>query len=236
MKMHLVKYNKGIGLYSRNELLNKISNRIEIYKQCEFVPDFSDYLVNKIGEVYSTKGKVIPCKLKPKIDKYGYQIVSLTKNKKRKYIGVHRLVAITYLPNIDNLSEVNHKDGNKSNNEVNNLEWCTTKYNINHSFDNELNKVGIENWRSSPVISYTNDHKIDGIFENILDCSRYYNINENSVRMSDKNMTTYGRKGYYFRRIPKGKYYELRHDNNYEKFFVKYKNTDRCSKITQYTE
>lgn len=53
MKMNLVKYDKGVGLYSKNELLVKMENRIEIYKQCEFVPDFPGYLVNKNGEVYS---------------------------------------------------------------------------------------------------------------------------------------------------------------------------------------
>ena len=108
--------------------------------------------------------------------------------------------------------------------------------NINHSFDNKLNKVGIENWKSSPVISYTNSHQIDGIFENVLDCSKYYNMNENSIRMSDKNMTTYGRKGYYFRRISKKKYHELRCNNIYEKFVVEYKNTNRCSEIDQFTK
>ena len=173
MKMNLVMYDKGVGLYSKSELLFKIENRIEIYKQCEFVPDFPGYLVNKNGEVYSIKGKVIPCRLKPKNDKDGYQIVTFTKDNERKSIGIHRIVAMTYLPNDGNLPEVNHKDGNKNNNNVDNLEWCTPKYNINHSFDNELNKVGIENWKSSPVISYTNNHQIDGIFENLLDCSRY---------------------------------------------------------------
>lgn len=236
MKMNLVKYDKGVGLYSKSEFLVKIENRIEIYKQCEFVPDFPGYLVNQNGEVYSIKGKVVPCKLKPKIDKNGYQIVNLTINKKKKSIGIHRIIALTYLSNVTNLPEVNHKDGNKNNNSVDNLEWCTPKYNINHSFDNELNKVGIENWRSSPIISYTNNHQIDGIFENILDCSRYYNMNENSVRMSDKNQTTYGRKGYYFRRISKKEYRELRCNDIYEKFFIKYKNTNRCSKINQFTK
>lgn len=61
---------------------------------------------------------------------------------------VHRLVAITHLPNPNNLPEVNHKDGNKLNNKVSNLEWVTRNQNIQHSFDTGLNtSVGERNGR-----------------------------------------------------------------------------------------
>ena len=51
---------------------------------------------------------------------------------------VHRLVAQYFLPNPDNMKEVNHKDGNKDNNHVSNLEWCTRSHNVKHSFDTGL--------------------------------------------------------------------------------------------------
>lgn len=59
-----------------------------------------------------------------------YKQVVLYKNKKHKTVAVHRLVAEAFIPNPDNLPQVNHKDENPSNNNVNNLEWCTCKYNM----------------------------------------------------------------------------------------------------------
>lgn len=61
-----------------------------------------------------------------------YLGVDLHKNGKRKRFLVHRLVAEAFIPNPNNLFEVNHKDENKLNNNINNLEWCTRKYNMNY--------------------------------------------------------------------------------------------------------
>lgn len=62
----------------------------------------------------------------------GYCIVILSKNSKSKKFLVHRLIAQAFIPNPDNLPEVNHIDEDKSNNKVNNLEWCDRKYNVNY--------------------------------------------------------------------------------------------------------
>lgn len=70
--------------------------------------------------------------LNHKIDKDGYHTVSLSKEGKMKYIRVHRLVAQAFIPNPDNLPQVNHRDEDKSNNCVENLEWCDAKYNSNY--------------------------------------------------------------------------------------------------------
>lgn len=62
----------------------------------------------------------------------GYLRVTLTKNGKKKTCRINRLVAQAFIPNPDNLPEVNHKDEDKTNNKVENLEWCTRAYNCNY--------------------------------------------------------------------------------------------------------
>ena len=74
------------------------------------------------------KGKV----LSPAKNKNGYLKVNLHCNGKRKTITVHRLVAEAFIPNSDNLTQVNHRDEDKTNNNVENLEWCDVKYNLSY--------------------------------------------------------------------------------------------------------
>ena len=73
----------------------------------------------------------------PQLSQYGYYRIGLTKNFKRIHYSVHRLVAKAFIPNPENKPQVNHKDENKINNNVNNLEWCTAKYNANYGTRNE---------------------------------------------------------------------------------------------------
>lgn len=72
--------------------------------------------------------------LKQSFDKDGYLKVALNGNTKKS----HRIIAELFIPNLNNLPEVNHIDGDKTNNKVDNLEWCTRQHNINHSIDNNL--------------------------------------------------------------------------------------------------
>lgn len=78
----------------------------------------------------------------------GYQIVSLYKNKKRKMKYVHRLVAEAFISNPNNLPMINHKDEDKINNIVNNLEWCTAAYNM--EYNNLRNRNAVK--QRKPVI------------------------------------------------------------------------------------
>ena len=86
------------------------------------------YVKARYGNYRLHKGKV----LSPGKDTNGYLKVNLCCNGKHKVISVHRLVAQTFILNPDNLPEVNHKDEDKSNNRVDNLEFCDRKYNVNY--------------------------------------------------------------------------------------------------------
>ena len=81
--------------------------------------------------IYLQKGKI----LRPQ-NLNGYCIVRLSKNGKIKQYLIHRLVAQTFISNEENFDEINHKDENKKNNHIDDLEWCSHKYNINYGTGN----------------------------------------------------------------------------------------------------
>lgn len=89
--------------------------------------------------------------LKSARDDGGYLFVTLYKNREHKMCKVHRLVAKTFIPNPDNLPQVNHKDENKENNSVQNLEWCDQKYNNN--FGTRIQRIAEK--LSNPVLQYS---------------------------------------------------------------------------------
>lgn len=88
-------------------------------------------LKNRWGE-YKSKEKI----MKPIVSQKGYYNVSLRKDKNKKYCAIHRLVAQAFISNPLNLPQVNHKDEDKTNNCVGNLEWCTNYYNENYGTKN----------------------------------------------------------------------------------------------------
>lgn len=103
------------------------------------IKDFEEYEVTGCGKVINTRtGRV----LKPNITKYGYERVTLSQNSKIKRFYVHRLVALHFLPNPLFRNMVNHKNGYKRDNSVENLEWCTCKENTIHAFDTGLRASG----------------------------------------------------------------------------------------------
>jgi hypothetical protein len=90
---------------------------------------YEEYFIDEYGNVYSQKSRKY---INQQKGKDGYYYVQLCKNGIRKRIAVHRLVAMTFIENPESLTMVNHKDENRENNDVNNLEWCTEKYNTNY--------------------------------------------------------------------------------------------------------
>lgn len=102
--------------------------------QEEFRPieEFPGYLISNLGTVYSNKSNKI---LTKEVDKYGYFRVNLYgENNYKRHRLVHRLVALAFIENPNNLPQVNHKNGNRQDNRVENLEWCTNTDNLRHAF------------------------------------------------------------------------------------------------------
>ena len=97
------------------------------------VKSLARWIKNRNGMVRNVKEKI----LKPYEDVGGYLTVKLPINNKQKTYRVHRLVAEAFIPNPNNYPFINHKDENKKNNNVNNLEWCTAEYNLNYGTRNE---------------------------------------------------------------------------------------------------
>lgn len=101
------------------------------------------YGVDEQGNLYSLKKsggfRIAPLLMKIRLSREGYLWVNIYRDDStgvtKHSCFVHRLIAEAYLPNPDNKPEVNHKDGNKANNHVSNLEWCTKRENALHAFD-----------------------------------------------------------------------------------------------------
>lgn len=112
------------------------------------------------------------CLLRKKINKYGYVQVNLSMNGKCKTFLIHRLVAEAFIPIPEELQhligskdlEINHKDENKTNNNVDNLEWCERKYNMNYGTRTERT--------SKKVYQYTLDGELVNIWKSTQECGR----------------------------------------------------------------
>lgn len=144
------------------------------------------YKVSDLGNIISLprKGTIKTEKLlKPKIDKDGYLCVTLYKNNTRKSYHVHRIVAMSFINNYDNLPQVNHIDGNKQNNNINNLEWCTNQENIQHAWEIGLKKrrYGKDNDKSKTVYQYSNELELINIYESTRDAERKTGFNHSHI-------------------------------------------------------
>ena len=136
------------------------------------------YQVSNFGRVRSLghdkwhKGRII----KPHYDgRKHYLFVQIYKNKNSKKINVHRLVAETFIPNPKNLPQVNHKDENKINNCVWNLEWCTNKYNINYNNKSAMKRAIKTRYERYDVKELVNKTKATKIANNSYSAERPVN-------------------------------------------------------------
>jgi hypothetical protein len=107
---------------------------MELWKK---ITGYEYYFISSLGIVKNTQFNKEKYLKKAKTT-IGYEVVLLYKKGKRTLFYVHRLVAINFIPNTENKPQVNHIDGNKLNNCIDNLEWNTAKENINHAYETGL--------------------------------------------------------------------------------------------------
>lgn len=133
------------------------------------------YQVSNLGNVKRKKDNYVFKKSK---NSSGYRVVTLTKNKIEKSVSVHRLVANAFIPNPKNKSQINHIDGNKMNNIIDNLEWCTASENMEHAYKNNL-----EILKGKKIIQYDNNMNIIKIWNKISDAEKQLNISHGKISM-----------------------------------------------------
>lgn len=125
--------------------------------------------------------------LKQSLSSSGYLHVQLYKHGKPKTMLIHVLVASTFIENPLNKREVNHIDGNKQNNNANNLEWVTRAENLSHAIKlglrkpPMLGKKGENNIHRKEVLQYSKDGKLIKKWDSISDASRYYGLRSSSI-------------------------------------------------------
>ena len=132
------------------------------------------YEISNLGRVKSHKGKSDKI-MRPAMCGKGYLKVMLCKGKHdHKNMMIHRLVAEAFIDNPNNEETVNHRDGNKKNNCVNNLEWCSYSYNLKHAYKMGLNrwnpKKGLKQIPVKKMDLYT--HEVLGEYKSIGDAFR----------------------------------------------------------------
>ena len=163
--------------------------------QEKFIDGYNgEYSINSLGEIFSFK-KAKTCIMKPYTGNHGYSVVVLS-NKKQKQALVHRLVAEAFIPNSENKPCVNHKNGVRTDNRVENLEWMSYSENHIHSFrelgrkggrlgkpgiKSQLGKLGKDHQRSRPVIQLSMSGEFICEFNDILEAKRSTGVNNTNI-------------------------------------------------------
>lgn len=153
------------------------------------IKEFPDYYITDIGTIYTRRHGRIK-KLKTELSKWGYYRIGLWKNSKIVHKSIHRLVAEAFIPNPENKCDVNHKNGIRTDNMVENLEWTTRSENIQHAYrvlGNQpnkpwSNKFGKDHNRSRKVVQIKNGKTI-AEFGGLLEAERETRINHACISM-----------------------------------------------------
>ena len=162
---------------------------LEVWKP---IPEFEDYHVSSNGRVKITANSATRKEriLKPLVQNRGYYRVALWKDNKPYFKSIHRLVAQTFIENIASKPQVNHIDGDKSNNHFTNLEWCTAQENMEHSVINRISACGERNGKAKlkaddiPLIRERLNNK-----EPVKDIANDYNVSIHTIYDIKNNKT-----------------------------------------------
>lgn len=141
------------------------------------VPDYEGYYeVSNTGLIRSKNGI-----RKPQVSWDGYLYVKLCKKGQCRKVKIHRLVALAFIPNPNNLPEINHKDENPANNHVENLEWCDRTYNNNYGTRNARAAIGIGKANSKRIKQFDIKRKYIQTFDSVKQASEILNIDKSSI-------------------------------------------------------
>lgn len=166
----------------------------EVWK---IVNDYPNYEVSNTGRVRNRKSGRL---LQQKLGREGrYMSVYLCNNGHENTQRVHRLVAKAFIPNPENKPQVNHIDGNRLNNHISNLEWCTSKENNLHAIKTELNHPG--EYQKKPIrVVETGE-----IFNGVVECSKAIGADFRNVYRSASSNGHYAVNGYHCEYVNTGK-------------------------------
>jgi len=152
---------------------------MEIWKD---IPDYEGlYQASNLGNIKSLKKNII---LRQNGDNYGYMQVILYNGETRKTGKVHRLVGKAFIENPENKPQINHKDGNKKNNHVSNLEWLTNRENKKHAIDTGLTVMSPKT-REAQIASIGKvilDTATGIYYEKVKDAASIYGVNPSTIR------------------------------------------------------
>lgn len=150
------------------------------------------YMINRKGEIISIGRQVGTCKrhdklVSPQRKPNGYMIVHLYKDNKMTNHYVHRLVANAFIPNTNNFPQINHKDENRENNNVDNLEWCNNSYNYKYSHIGD--KIAKKRGKKVIAINTKTNEQIEA--RSINELSRKFNDNAATISHYTRNNKLY---------------------------------------------
>jgi hypothetical protein len=159
-----------------------------------------NYEVSNYGNVRNVITKKL---LKPRL-KRGYLQVVLYLDGRRKNYNIHRLVALAFMPNKDRSLQVNHKDGNKQNNKLANLEWVTVSENLKHAFktgliSKEKHRELMKKLHAKPVTQFSKSGEVINTFESISEASRKTGVRPDTIALQCKFNRMSRKYDFYFR-------------------------------------